>query len=558
MTINDGVSFGKVGAFRFWCQKVLPAVYDDSLSYYELLCKVVDYLNKVIDLTNTQSDAITELQETLEQFMSGQFDDYIQEIVDEWFEEHGDNLFEEVEELKDIVEDFAEIVAPLSRLGEPVQLGVLSTFRFALNPPSNFDVAAMFNAAADDFVIFANHHWTYMPQSTNMRQSIPLYFENPYRPNTQGEHVTCSGMVQDVLYRCGYTDLEGVMLTGWAFINYLKERGWTQVDDFTQAQPGAIVFQGARSEYAPSTDDGWVNIPSHDFILVSYDFTNDTGQCYDAGKDSYIQSGGQIQFKINDYQGRGYDILSQLQWAAVETGYYTFYAPWPYNNVMPYETYVLQPDPTDNRRTIPKADYYCYQGYTIKDKQGNIFQHFECPMGKVSQYGNVSNYIDFRFRLQSQAEAIPAEYYNLDATTITTQMGANITDSDPNKRPLLFKFNNSNNTAECTIRSNKQEIEPQFRGLWLIEVRVNFASSTSNTGIVTVAVYEGESGHENIIGIAHAPATDASPTICMTLLETISPNDNPITVRAWGGGLTNDVTIRTNRYNTCVSLTRLR
>lgn len=32
--------------FRFWCQKVLPLVYDDSLSYYELLCKVVDYLNK--------------------------------------------------------------------------------------------------------------------------------------------------------------------------------------------------------------------------------------------------------------------------------------------------------------------------------------------------------------------------------------------------------------------------------------------------------------------------------------------------------------------------------
>lgn len=35
--------------FKFWCQKVLPLVYDDSLSYYEVLCKVVDYLNKVIE-----------------------------------------------------------------------------------------------------------------------------------------------------------------------------------------------------------------------------------------------------------------------------------------------------------------------------------------------------------------------------------------------------------------------------------------------------------------------------------------------------------------------------
>lgn len=40
--------YNQSGSFRFWCQKVLPLVYDDSLSYYELLCKVVSYLNNVI------------------------------------------------------------------------------------------------------------------------------------------------------------------------------------------------------------------------------------------------------------------------------------------------------------------------------------------------------------------------------------------------------------------------------------------------------------------------------------------------------------------------------
>lgn len=35
--------------FRFWCQKVLPAVYDDSLSYYETICKIADALDKCID-----------------------------------------------------------------------------------------------------------------------------------------------------------------------------------------------------------------------------------------------------------------------------------------------------------------------------------------------------------------------------------------------------------------------------------------------------------------------------------------------------------------------------
>lgn len=35
--------------FNFWCQKILPLVYDDSLSYYEVLCKVVDYINDLIN-----------------------------------------------------------------------------------------------------------------------------------------------------------------------------------------------------------------------------------------------------------------------------------------------------------------------------------------------------------------------------------------------------------------------------------------------------------------------------------------------------------------------------
>ena len=37
-----------ISPFKFWCQKVLPLVYDDSLSYYELLCKVVNFFNEVI------------------------------------------------------------------------------------------------------------------------------------------------------------------------------------------------------------------------------------------------------------------------------------------------------------------------------------------------------------------------------------------------------------------------------------------------------------------------------------------------------------------------------
>ena len=41
-----------IKTLRFYCQKVLPLVYDDTLSYYELLCKVCNKLNEVITAQN--------------------------------------------------------------------------------------------------------------------------------------------------------------------------------------------------------------------------------------------------------------------------------------------------------------------------------------------------------------------------------------------------------------------------------------------------------------------------------------------------------------------------
>lgn len=53
--------------FRFWCQKVLPLVYDDSLSYYEVLCKVVTYINQIIDSENQIIENVEQLKEELEE-----------------------------------------------------------------------------------------------------------------------------------------------------------------------------------------------------------------------------------------------------------------------------------------------------------------------------------------------------------------------------------------------------------------------------------------------------------------------------------------------------------
>ncbi len=81
------------GSFRYWCQTALPLVYDDSLSYYELLNKVVVYLNNAVsDVSNAETninsllEAFIELQEYVnDYFYSGE---QIEPIIDRWLEEH--------------------------------------------------------------------------------------------------------------------------------------------------------------------------------------------------------------------------------------------------------------------------------------------------------------------------------------------------------------------------------------------------------------------------------------------------------------------------------------
>lgn len=77
------VNYNELKHFKFWCQKILPLVYDDSLSYYEVLCKVVDYINKLIDDDNSIITQIEELKKELE-------------IVQKWIADYDTSFAEQI------------------------------------------------------------------------------------------------------------------------------------------------------------------------------------------------------------------------------------------------------------------------------------------------------------------------------------------------------------------------------------------------------------------------------------------------------------------------------
>lgn len=95
----DGIPY-----LRFWCQKVLPAVYDQSLSYYEVLCKLAAFLNKMLEELEKMQDNIDALHKAykdlqdwvnseiarFEAHMEQHFDDLTRELWNR-FEEYKNN-----------------------------------------------------------------------------------------------------------------------------------------------------------------------------------------------------------------------------------------------------------------------------------------------------------------------------------------------------------------------------------------------------------------------------------------------------------------------------------
>lgn len=76
-------------------QKILPAVYTDELSYYELLANIQRKVNEVIESLDNLNDwqaaqdaLITALTETVAEFVDGGYLDEFERLVTAWINEH--------------------------------------------------------------------------------------------------------------------------------------------------------------------------------------------------------------------------------------------------------------------------------------------------------------------------------------------------------------------------------------------------------------------------------------------------------------------------------------
>lgn len=138
-------NYTELKPFRYWCQKVLPLVYDDSLSYYELLCKVVDYLNKTMEDVEVLHGDVEDLH-----------DAYVQ--LQDWVNDYFENL--DVQNEIDNKLDAMAADGSLSAILLPLMQDVISPL-FVSSTSSMTDTSRIYVLLPDGYMYYyTNNAWT--------------------------------------------------------------------------------------------------------------------------------------------------------------------------------------------------------------------------------------------------------------------------------------------------------------------------------------------------------------------------------------------------------------
>lgn len=118
---------------KYWVQMALPLVYDDSLSYMELLAKVVDLVNGLGDNYNELLEVLEEQGNTIVEMQNG-----IAELTKEIEAfKRGEYITNYIDALKDWIDN--NLIELISRSVKFVQFGLTNDGYFYADIPENWD-----------------------------------------------------------------------------------------------------------------------------------------------------------------------------------------------------------------------------------------------------------------------------------------------------------------------------------------------------------------------------------------------------------------------------------
>lgn len=274
--------------FRAWVQKTLPLVYDDSLSYYELLSKLLNYVNIAVENFNGLADD-----------MDGLFDAYnsLQTYVNTYF----DNL-DVAEEINDKLDEMASS-GQLSVLLQPLIPNLVTTWLNANVDPVGSAVVvdktlSISSAAADALITgsFRNNVYNWLNNMVfnrvNLAKMATKTLSTTYTRTETRPAETEASVYNDILspirfeanttyyYRNLYGYFTKILYDDESY-DYLKDDEYAYASgSFTPTQGGYIYISVSKSaegiilftdyEYLyDAKDDGWF-LPNLLKVMKSY------------------------------------------------------------------------------------------------------------------------------------------------------------------------------------------------------------------------------------------------------------------------------------------------
>lgn len=101
-----------VTKLKFWCQKVLPLAYDDSLSYYEVLCKTVNKINELRDAVESDVERLDAKDSELDgkiTAVQNEIDTFEQSVINAFneYKAETDKNFEQLK--KELTDAYAQL-----------------------------------------------------------------------------------------------------------------------------------------------------------------------------------------------------------------------------------------------------------------------------------------------------------------------------------------------------------------------------------------------------------------------------------------------------------------
>lgn len=104
--------------YPYWrWNKVLPAVYDDSLSQYEIMSKLLYTVNEIITATNDTGTQVEQLTQLVQQLIDGQFPEgivqYVEDIAQATVEDDIDAINDTIQHMRDELDYDIDTIAAL-------------------------------------------------------------------------------------------------------------------------------------------------------------------------------------------------------------------------------------------------------------------------------------------------------------------------------------------------------------------------------------------------------------------------------------------------------------